>query len=219
MKRVPLEKFYAFLSQPLFPVARVLLLLAVIPLVLSFTQPLWRISMEAAQYPKGLYMDIYSYKLEGGNEGQDIKEINTLNHYIGMSSIDRTALSDLDWIPFALGFLVILTLRVAVIGTVRDLFDAAVLTSYISVFAFGRFAYQLYTFGHDLSPEAPVKVAPFMPALLGSKVIANFTTHSLPQAGSFLMGAFVFLVLGSLLWHLIAGRRRAVRELRVTAAA
>lgn len=213
-----LDKFYAFLSQPLFPTARIALGLAVIPLLLSFTQPLWRISMEAPQYPKGLYMDIYAYKLDGGNEGQDIKEINTLNHYIGMAPIDRAALSDLDWIPFALGFLAIFALRVAVIGTVRDLVDAAVLTLYVSLFAFARFAYQLYTFGHNLADDAPVTVEPFMPALFGSKVIANFTTHSLPQLGSLLMGAFVLVVLGTLGWHLVAGRRRTVRELRPVAA-
>lgn len=215
--KIHLDKFYAFLSQPLFPMGRVLLGLAVVPLLLSFTAPLWRISMEAAQYPKGLYMDIYSYKLDGGNEGQDIKEINTLNHYIGMAPIDRASLADLDWIPFALGFLAIFTLRVAVIGTVRDLIDAAVLTAYVSAFAFARFAYALYTFGHNLADDAPVTVEPFMPALFGTKVIANFTTHSFPKLGSYLMGAFAILVMGTLVWHLIAGRRRAVRELSAPA--
>ena len=32
----------------------------------------WKISMTAPQYPKGLYMDVYAYKLEGGDEGQHI---------------------------------------------------------------------------------------------------------------------------------------------------
>ena len=67
------------------------LLLLALPLLLSFLFPLWRISMKAPQYPDGLYMDIWSYQLTGGNDGHDIVEINTLNHYIGMPPIDPNA--------------------------------------------------------------------------------------------------------------------------------
>jgi hypothetical protein len=43
--------------------------------------------------------------LDGDHDGHDITEINELNHYIGMKPSDRAALTDLDWIPFALGLL------------------------------------------------------------------------------------------------------------------
>lgn len=213
-----IKKFYEFLNRPLFMSARVLLALLVVPLALSFTQPLWRISMTAPQYPKGLYMDVYAYKLEGGDEGQHIKEINTLNHYIGMHSLDRTAAADLDWIPFALGALALLALRVAAIGTVKDLVDLMVVAGYVSAFAFGRFIYRLYVFGHELAPDAPVRIKPFMPVVLGHKTVANFETFSYPQAGSYYLGAFVVGVLGLLAWHLIAGRRAAAREAKLVLA-
>lgn len=213
----PLQKFYELLDRPLFGAARIVLGLAVIPLALSFTQPLWRISMEAAQYPKGLTLDIHAHKLEGGNDGVDIDEINTLNHYIGMAKIDRASMADLDWIPFALGALVVLALRVAAIGNVRMLLDLAVLTGYVTLFAFGRFAYRLYTFGHNLSPDAPMEVEPFMPVLLGTRQVANFTTHSFPHAGSALLGLFVATVVGVTLWHLVTGRLAAARVERTSA--
>lgn len=209
-----LEKFYAFLDRPLFGWGRIVLGLLVIPLALSFTAPLWRISMTAPQYPDGLTMDIYSYKLEGGDDGQHIDEINVLNHYIGMHSIDRAALSDLDWLPFALGALLLLALRVAAIGNVRGLIDLVIATTYVSVFAFARFIYKLWVFGHDLAPDAPVKVEPFMPVVIGTKQIANFETTSLPLMGSVWLGLFVIGTMTIALWHLIAGRRRAVREAR-----
>ncbi len=210
--RLYLDSFYTFLAKPIKPIARVLLAVLAIPLALSFTQPLWRISMEAPQYPSGLYMDIYSYKVEGGNSGQHIQEINVLNHYIGMRTLDRDAMSDLDWIPFALGALFIFALRVAAIGNVSALVDLVVMTSYVSAFAFSRFVYTLYVFGHHLKPDAPVKVPGFMPAVLGTKQIANFTTHSWPQGGSYFLGAFAVGTVVVLLWHLISGRRAAVRE-------
>lgn len=212
--RLYLDSFYAFLAKPLKPRSRLALAVLAIPLALSLTQPLWRISMEAPQYPGGLYLDIFAYTVEGGNNGQHMQEINTLNHYIGMHTLDREAMSDLDWLPFALGALFIFALRVAAIGNVSALVDLVVMTTYVSAFAFGRFIYTLYIFGHHLKPDAPVKVPGFMPAVLGSKQIANFTTHSWPQAGSYLLGTFVLGTVGVLIWHLVSGRREAVKAAR-----
>ena len=98
MKKTPrslVDRFESFLNEPLRFGGRVILALLVVPLALSFARPLWHISMEAPQYPKGLHMDIYSYRLTGGHDGHDIEEINELNHYIGMRKIDRAELSDL----------------------------------------------------------------------------------------------------------------------------
>jgi copper chaperone NosL len=210
----PLARFYEFLDRPIHGAGRILLALAVVPLLLSFSEPLWRIRMEAPQYPHGLTLDIYSHKLEGGNHGQHIQEINTLNHYIGMHKIDRGELSDLDWIPFALGLLGLLTLRCAAIGNVRALIDLAVLTGYVAGFSMVRFVYKLYVFGHNLDPSAPVTVKPFTPAIFGSKQIANFTTHSYPMNGSYLVGGFALVVLGLTVWHLARGRLAAARQER-----
>ncbi len=204
-----LAKFYEFLSRPILPRSRLVLALLTVPLLLSLWFPLWKISMEAPQYPQGLSMDIYAYKIVGGNEGHDIQEINTLNHYIGMRKLDQRAFADLDFLPFFLGALALLTLRVAVIGDIRALVDLTVLSLYGGLFAFGRFVYQLYLYGHDLSPEAPVKIKPFTPVILGTKDVANFTTHSFPQLGSIMVGVFLIGITLTLLGHLWIGRRNA----------
>lgn len=214
-----LAQFYKFLDRPLFFPARIALVLLVIPLVLAFTEPLWRISLKAPQYPDGLWMDIYTHKVDGGNKGQHINEINTLNHYIGMHKIDRAELSDLDWIPFAIGLLLVLALRCAAIGNIRSLVDLAVLTGYMTVFAFGRFVYKLYVFGHNLDPTAPLKIEPFTPAVFGTKQIANFTTTSTPQLGSLFVGIFATGVISLLVWHLVSGRNRMLRAERIAASA
>ena len=217
--RAALDKFYEFLDRPLYLSSRVILAVLVIPLILGASRPLWKISMKAPQYPQGLYMEIYTYKVDGGHHGQDIKEINTLNHYIGMHKIDRAELKDLDWIPFALGLLVVLALRCAAIGNVRALLDLLVVTGYVSLFAFGRFVYKLYVFGHELDPEAPIKVKPFTPAIFGSKQIANFTTSSYPQSGTIWIGVFGTGVVAIAAWHLIAGRIAANRAAKAAKAA
>ncbi|MBZ0116773.1 MAG: hypothetical protein K8H88_07255 [Sandaracinaceae bacterium] len=215
----PIRKLYDFLDTPLLPWSRPILALLVVPLILSFWVPLWRISMEAPQYPRGLWLDIYSYTIEGGNEGQHLQEINTLNHYIGMRALRVEDFADLDWLPFALGVLVMLTLRVAAIGHVSSLVDLSVVVGYVLAFAGARFVYTLYVYGHDLDPEAPVEVEPFTPVILGTKQIANFTTHSMPSAGTYLIGVFFLGLVGVLVYHLIVGRRRALRAEKQAAAA
>ena len=209
--RQSLDSFFAYLDRPLFIPARLALAALVIPLCLAFTAPLWKISMVAPQYPSGLYMEIYTHKLDGGHDAHDITEINELNHYIGMKPIDRAALTDLDWIPFALGLLALLTLRCAAIGNVRTLIDLVVVAGYVAGFAFARFIYKLWYFGHSLAPDAPIKLTPFTPAVIGKKQVANFAVESWPQTGTLWVTVFLAGIVAVTLWHLIAGRRAATR--------
>jgi hypothetical protein len=204
------DRFQRRMTEPLAPWIRLLLVLAVIPLAVGATQRLWTVHFLAPQYPKGLELHVFSYTISGGNQGQDVKEINVLNHYVGMRALDPAEFADLDFIPFAIGALVLLALRAAAVGDVRSLLDLAVLTTYFGIFSLGRFAYTLYTYGHNLDPKAPIQMQGFMPPLLGSKEIANFTVASFPGAGTFLIGIFgATLVLLAL--HQIAAARPGPR--------
>ena len=194
-----LDGFYRFLDEPIFPWARVVLALLTIFVGLSFTAPMWHINMTAPQYPEGLDLYIYSYKIEGGNDGNDIQEINVLNHYIGMAPLDRAALSDLDWIPFLFAGMIILALRTAVIGKVGSMLDLLVLTTYAGIFGFGRLYYKLYTFG------------PFTPVRWGKKRIPNFLTEAGPGLGTWYVAIFATGLTLLLLVHLARGRRQHVR--------
>ncbi len=200
--------FMEVLNAPVTRRGRLLLVALVIPLVLSFFFPLWRIAMKAPQYPKGLHMDIYAYKLSGGHGGHDVTELNELNHYIGMRKLDRAGVPELGWIPFAFGALALLTLRVAALGRVRDLVDLGVLIAYVTLFFFARFIMMLYRYGHDLDPTAALKLKPFMPVIIGTKQIANFTTQSYPLAGTVLTGIFAGGVIALAIGHCLkAGGR------------
>lgn len=188
---------------------RWLLVALIIPLAVSFFFPLWRIRMEAPQYPRGLNMDIYAYKIWGGHNGHDVTELNELNHYIGMHKIERSTVPELGWIPFAFGALALLTLRVAVMGRVRDLIDLSVLISYVTLFFFARFILMLYRYGHDLDPTAALTIKPFMPVIVGTKQIANFTTQSYPLLGTVLVGLYAAGVVFLMVWQFIRVGRAA----------
>jgi copper chaperone NosL len=145
-----------------------------------------------------------------------VQEINTLNHYIGMSPIDADQLSDLGWLPFAIGAMALLALRCAAIGDVRILVDLAVVSTYVSIFSLGRFVYRMYILGHHLDPAAPMKVPAFTPAIFGTKQIANFTVTSYPRGATVMIGLFVAGVCAVALWSLLQGRREALRAVRAT---
>ena len=177
---------------------RVLLFAAALLLSSIYMLPLWNLTMFAPQYPDGLRMDIYSYKLEGGRQGQDIKEINLLNHYIGMRDLATEDFTEFQWMPFVVGAIGLLFLRAVVHGRMTDLVDVFMLYMYFSAFSLWSFGYKLYSYGHNLSPTAAVKVAPFMPPMFGYKKLANFEVYSYPAAGSYALGLAVLLLAAAL---------------------
>ncbi len=194
-----IEKCDRILKSPLGLGPRGLLLLATLLLVPALVSPLWRLTMFAPQYQEGLRLDIYSYKLEGGHAGQDTKEINLLNHYIGMKDLVTEDFTEFLWLPFAIGAFGLLFLRAVVLGTVGYLIDVTVLFAYFSGFSMWSFAHKMWAYGHNLDPTAAVKVPPFMPPLFGGKQLANFEVYSYPSLASWALGAValaLFLALG-----------------------
>jgi hypothetical protein len=195
--KVLFERANHVLAAPLGLGSRGLLVIAALFLVPAYLMPLWKLTMFAPQYPDGLRLSIYSYKLVGGNAGQDVKEINVLNHYIGMRDLAAADFTEFKWIPFVVGALGLLFLRCAVLGNLSTVVDLLVLYVYFGLFSLWSFAYKLYRYGHDLAPTAAVKVPPFMPPLFGHRKLANFEVYSYPGLGSYALAGAVLVIAGA----------------------
>jgi hypothetical protein len=195
------------LDRPVSITGRLLLLAAVVVILAGAALPLWRISLVAPQYAEGLTLDMYAYQIVAGNGGQDLAEINTLNHYIGMKPIVEADFLEMKVLPFAIGVFSLLTLRAVVVGRIMSVVDLAVLFCYFGAFSMASFAYRLYSYGHHLDPRAPMTVEPFMPVLVGSQQIANFVQTSLPLAGTACMALFLVLLLAAA-WSSVREARR-----------
>jgi hypothetical protein len=205
-----LSAMHRILDRPVSLTGRGLLLVGILLLVLGATLPLWRISLVAPQYAEGLTLDMYAYQIVAGNGGQDLAEINTLNHYIGMKPIAQADFLEMKVIPFAIGVFALLGLRAVVVGRIMHIVDLAVLFLYFGTFSLGSFAWRLYSYGHHLDPRAPMTIEPFMPVVIGSQQIANFVQTSVPLAGSVCLGAFLLCVLLAS-WHSVREARRDLR--------
>ena len=204
-----LKRANAFLDAPLDVGPRVMVLCAALVLIPTFTSPLYTMTMFAPQYPDGLRLQIFSYKLVGGNNGQDIKEINVLNHYIGMRDLVSEEFGEFKWMPFVIGAFSLLFARTVVLGKMSHLVDSLVLYVYFGGFALWSFGYKMWSYGHNLAPTAAVKVEPFMPPMYGYKQLANFEVYNYPSLGSYALGAAAFLLV--LAFLMAARRARAER--------
>jgi len=195
-----LESTRSFFEIPLNLRSRIFVFVAALMLVPSYFFPLWNLTLYSNQFPDGLELDIYSYKLEGKQtpERDDLKEINTLNHYIGMRPLVDADFTEFNWIPFVIGGTILLCFRAIVMGKMDKLVDVFMLFTYFGIFSLWSFYYKLFQYGHNLNPEAAVKVPPFTPPMFGHQTMANFEVYSFPSIGSFFMALMPVLVLAAM---------------------
>jgi copper chaperone NosL len=197
--RVPLEKALA-----MKPLTRLLLVIAAVALAATFWAPLWKISLEAPQYPEGLRMYIWSHRMTG-----DLRSINGLNHYIGMKEIHPEAIPELRLMPLVVAVLGGLGLAAAAWGRRAGLYLWTALVIAGSVVGLADFWRWGYDYGHNLNPEAAIKIPgmSYQPPLIGPKQLLNFRAVSWPALGGWLaIGAVTLAIALSIVeWR----RRRA----------
>jgi copper chaperone NosL len=200
-----------FFDRPLSISSRITVLVAALLLVPVYFFPLYRMTLFSNNFTDGLNLNIYAGSLRGDQSANrdDLKEINSLNHYIGMHPLEEADFSEFQWIPLMLGFFILLSLRAAIMGKMSALADTLVAFGWFGLFALWHFYQRLYTYGHNLDPSAAVKVKPFTPPVFGSAQIANFTVYNYPAVGTYLMAGFVVLLSAAVVLSM-----RAKREAR-----
>ena len=147
-------------------------------LIASFFFPYWEMHMQAPQYPKGLHVYTYLDRVEG-----DVREINIINHYIGMGKIDSAAKLErrISW--YAILFLALGSILVASIRfKINRIFYLPPILFIMGFLA--DFIYWMYQFGHNLNPSSPISfIKPFMPTILGTGTIGQFKTTAYFSVG------------------------------------
>lgn len=148
--------------------------------------PVWQISLEAPNYPKEAFPNgIPIYVHIDGFSG-DVGEMNTLNHYIGMYPVKRGGAFEHAMSPY---YLIIATiLMIAFLYYDGKGQTLLMILPIIAPFLFlACYVGWLYWFGHNLQEWGAFKIKPFMPTAFGDGKVAQFTTHSYPAFGFYLM--------------------------------
>ncbi|WP_266203003.1 hypothetical protein [Pontibacter kalidii] len=193
--------------------SRVLMIIAALSLGLLFLFPMWKIYLEAPQYPEGLEMHIWVNKISGSSESV-LQNFNILNHYIGMEPIHAESFAELKIMPYIVVFFMITGVVVALLGIRKLIVYWAALLMLGGAVGILDFYLWLVKFGTNLDPTAPIKIPgmTYIPPLLGHKELLNFDALSLPSTGS--IGILLAIVFAGIAFYV--SREKKIRE-KITA--
>ncbi len=171
-----------------------MLLGALLPLLL-FVFPLWKITLEAPQYPIPLGMHIYINDFADANP-HDIKNINLMNHYVGMKYIPD-AIPEFEIFPIGIIVTTVIGVIIGLFMNYKWFLYWFILMVLVSAAGLIDFYIWEHDYGHNLDPNAIMKFTTpdgkpmgFQPPFFGTKDILNFRAHSYPRLGAY------FLALG-----------------------
>ncbi|QCK16326.1 hypothetical protein [Mangrovivirga cuniculi] len=181
--------------------AKIIMSISALALLLLFVTPLWRITLEAPQYPDGVTMYIWINKITGDTP-HTLQNINILNHYVGMKYIEPDSIPELKYFPFIIGAMSLLGLVVAWIGKRSLVLTWLIILVVLCGLGLYDFYLWEYDYGHNLDPKAPIKVPgmSYQPPLFGSKMLLNFKADSYPYWGGLWLG--LSIILAALSWYL-----------------
>jgi copper chaperone NosL len=174
-------------------------IIAVTSLVISaaYFFPVWRIDLFAPQYPEGLVLKIWLNNLKG-----DVDIINGLNHYIGMKKLNVEMFPEFTYLVYLVAGFILYGLVIAITGSRKILFSYLVVSVIGGILAIYDFYQWCYDYGHNLNPDAPIKVPgmAYQPPLIGHKKLLNFDAYSMPDVGGYVIISVVFIA--AVIWFL-----------------
>ncbi len=186
------------------PALQVALVLGGLALLASVFLPYWQLKITAPQYPKGLCVQVYLNHVEG-----DIREIDTLNHYIGMRP-----LGDAAKLERSLSLAGVIAMMFVLLSAVfyQGRFSVLLLlpVAVFPVVFIGDLYYWMRDFGLNLNPHAALSssVKPFIPPLFGQGKIAQFKAVAWFGAG-FYLSSFTSLVSAAVIALRLFGSRES----------
>ena len=189
------------------------LVVAAALLVGSISQSYWNITLHAPQYPKGLHIRVFVNHMTGVPETieDDVREVDGLNHYIGMIKLSDAATFEQ---MIAVPAIILIALAAVASWWLRGpwrLLARVPAVIYPVVFVADLFAW-LWIAGNTLDKKAPLSssIKPFTPRLLGVGKIGQFGTEASFALGFWMAAAAALITLGVVVWDWT--RRRAAAD-------
>ena len=171
---------------------RFLLLFSAILMPLVVFLPIWRIELDAPQYPEGLKLLIHANDIKG-----DLDIINGLNHYIGMKTMHKEDFVEFTILPYAIIAFAVVFLIGFLINKRQVLYFIFFSFLTFGVISMADFWKWEYDYGHNLDPKAAIQIPgmSYQPPFLGFKQLLNFGAFSIPD-----IGGWIFIGVGLMLF-------------------
>ncbi len=170
---------------------KTLLSICGICLVAILFLPIWRIELDAPQYPEGLQLNIYANGLKG-----NVDIINGLNHYIGMKTLHNQDFIEFTILTYIILFFALLVFAIVAINKRIILNIGVTMFVLFGIVAMADFWRWEYNYGHNLNPDAAIRIPgmAYQPPLIGFKQLLNFGAYSIPD-----IGGWIFIGVGAML--------------------
>ena len=180
-----------------FILPSVVLFIAAILLLISIFLPYWNLTLHAPQYPGGLNIELYVSKVVG-----DVSEVDGLNHYIGMKTLEEAAPLELSLSIYIIIGIVLLCVAAIFVHSPVTLFLSIPAMLY-PLFFLGDLYFWMWNFGMNLDQRAPLSgaIKPFVPPLLGEGKIGQFSTIAMWDIGLYMSITASVLILIGLYFH------------------
>ncbi len=182
--------------------SKALMLIGVLLLTSLFVLPMWNITLEAPQYPDPIGMNIHINKLADMNPN-DIKNINIMNHYVGMKEIPES-IPEFEIFVYVVIGAILLGLIIAFKLNYKWYLIWFIAMCVLGCLGMYDFYLWEYDYGHSLSDKAAIQFKnpdgtpmAYQPPLIGTKTILNFVAHSYPRSGGYLLFLGMFLSLAA----------------------
>ncbi len=180
--------------------SKAIMIIGALLLLALFVFPLWNITLEAPQYPDPLGMNIWINKITD-QEPNDIKNINLMNHYVGMKEIPEH-MPEFDIFPKVIIAMSVMGIIIGFVGR-RGLYVTwFVVMSILGAAGMYDFYLWEYEYGHNLNENAAIKFLDdqgnpldYQPPLFGTEVILNFIARSYPSTGAYFLFSGMMLSL------------------------
>jgi copper chaperone NosL len=179
-------------------ITRVAAVICAIGLASVLYFPVWRIELNAPQYPEGLCLKIHANGIKG-----NVDIINGLNHYIGMRTLHDKDFPEFTVLPYCILFFSALFLVTAVVNHRKMLLIATGSYAVFGIIAMVDFWKWEYNYGHNLDPHAAIVVPgmAYQPPLIGFKQLLNFGAFSIPDTGGWIFIGCGVVLLAGVIWE------------------
>ncbi|MBE0497316.1 MAG: cytochrome C [Campylobacterales bacterium] len=148
--------------------------------------PVWSVSLEAPNYPKDAFPEGIPVFFHLDGFSGEVHEMNTINHYIGMYPMERGAQLEFKLMPYL--FLVMTLMMIGFLyWESKKSWVLMILPILLPVGFIVDFAGWLYWYGHNMQEWGAFTIKPFMPTVFGDGKVAQFTTHSYPAVGFYIL--------------------------------
>jgi len=168
--------------------------------------PIWRIELNAPQYPEGLCLQIHANDIKG-----NVDIINGLNHYIGMKSLKKADFPEFTILPYCILFFSVAFIFAGLLNKKKGFYTVFFFFVAFGVIAMADFWKWEYNYGHNLNPNAAIIVPgmAYQPPLIGFKQLLNFGAYSIPD-----IGGWIFIGCGAILLTCFLSESKLLRIIK-----